>query len=192
VRTYVKELLVVSLILMITTFIWSNNLLNWISIVAVILTFGHIQISDRLMEAQVVKQEKEVECYWKLPYYLWSKEILWVIVFLISNNYSAIVGAGIFLIYPFWRKFHRKNFENGVWLTKEMKEFKRLRELAIKERADWKKQHCACPVCSNKSLIVTLVGPVHIVGEGYRDDINRAECDSCGWRGKVNQLVGDN
>ncbi len=62
------------------------------------------------------------------------------------------------------------------------------RIIAKRERDEWNSLHERCPVCLGVSLSQTLAGPVHIVGEGYQDDINRAYCD-CGWSGKVNQLV---
>lgn len=74
-------------------------------------------------------------------------------------------------------------------------------EIADKEVEVWKLAHAVCPKCGNDKLMISLVGPIHIVGNGYRDDINTAECindpdllaefnfTGCGWKGKVNELV---
>lgn len=69
--------------------------------------------------------------------------------------------------------------------------------LAEKEREQWNRAHAACPNCGNTKLVTSLAGPIHIVGKGYRDDINYTECEQhpefningCGWRGMRNELV---
>ncbi len=59
---------------------------------------------------------------------------------------------------------------------------------AVQERKVWNDNHSRCPNCKNDKLIHTLAGPIHIVGEGYVDNINNAEC-KCGWHGKVSELI---
>lgn len=74
---------------------------------AVLLTFGHAQIADRMMEKEKEKAQPDVECYQKLLYYYVGKEVLWFLYFLLNQSYSALVGVVVFLIYPIWRRFYR-------------------------------------------------------------------------------------
>lgn len=48
-----------------------------------------------------------VECYWKLKWYLVGKEILWLVTFVLLKAWPALVGVGLFLLYPVWRHFYR-------------------------------------------------------------------------------------
>ena len=113
---------------------------EWIGALAVLLTFCHVQVADRLAEAEdhrsrladeasflsqhyehaKMKPEVEevraatarlhvhVECHWKLKYFLVSKEICWFGYFVILGAWSALVGVGVFLLYPVWRHQYRK------------------------------------------------------------------------------------
>jgi hypothetical protein len=76
--------------------------------VAVILTFGHAQIADRLVEQEELKDKPAVECYWKLQYYFVGKELFWFLYFVLNHSYSALVGVIVFLLYPVWRKVYRR------------------------------------------------------------------------------------
>ena len=75
---------------------------------AVLLSFGHAQIADRLAEQEEQKSKPVVDCYQKLLYYFVGKEILWCLYFLLSQSYSALAGVFVFLTYPLWRRFYRK------------------------------------------------------------------------------------
>ncbi len=75
---------------------------------AVLLTFGHAQIADRLAEQEGKRAIPSVDCYKKLWYYFIGKELLWSLYFLETHAYSALVGVVVFLVYPFWRKLYRK------------------------------------------------------------------------------------
>lgn len=107
ISTYIKEMLVVIPILCITTWINANNTVNWTMTAAVIATFCHAQISDRLKESQQIIANKTVKCYWKLNWYFGIKEILWITAFIMVHTYAAIVGSVLFALYPFWRKLYR-------------------------------------------------------------------------------------
>lgn len=116
-----------------------NYYATWITAAAVFLTFMHMQIADRLAEAedqrdrlrreaQALSQRYEhaaeppplaavreaderyrvhVECHWKLKWYLVVKEILWLVTFVLLGAWPALVGVGLFLLYPVWRHFYR-------------------------------------------------------------------------------------
>ena len=107
-KTWKWECLVVALVLCYVTYEYANNLVNWITTIAVYLTFNHAQISDRLQERQEVMDEPTVECYHKLNKYFIGKEILWIIAFLSMQNYAALAGCVMFALYPFWRKLYRR------------------------------------------------------------------------------------
>ncbi len=40
--------------------------------------------------------------------YLVTKECIWVAYFVIHCAWSALVGAGLFLLYPLWRSWYRR------------------------------------------------------------------------------------
>lgn len=116
-----------------------NYYATWATAGAVFLTFMHVQIADRLAEAedhrerlrreaQALSQRYEhaaerppladvkaaddryrahVECYWKLKWYLVAKEILWLVTFVLLGAWPALVGVGLFLLYPVWRHYYR-------------------------------------------------------------------------------------
>jgi hypothetical protein len=116
-----------------------NIAATWVTAAAVFLTFMHMQIADRLADAEELRtrlQQKAdkavsfaktmgdntsiaaaeaakvtldhyVECYWKLTWYLVAKEILWLVTFVLLKAWPALVGVGLFLLYPIWRHFYR-------------------------------------------------------------------------------------
>ena len=107
IKTWVYELLVVGTVLVSTTLLFSNDVINWITTIAIIFTFMHAQIGDRLQERQKVLDKPSVACYWKLNWYFGIKELLWITAFIMMGNYAAIVGSLMFSIYPLWRNYYR-------------------------------------------------------------------------------------
>ena len=107
-KTWHFESLVVVLILSAITYFTGNRYQDWIAVLAVWLSFGHASISERLREKEAAQDIPTIECYQKLNYYWIAKEIVWVIFFLATKSYSALVGCFIFIIYPYWRKLWRK------------------------------------------------------------------------------------
>jgi len=57
-------------------------------------------------------------------------------------------------------------------------------------REDWNKAHKVCPKCNNTKIAQTLAGPIEMDGV-YFDDINKAWCNECGWRGMAMDLKPD-
>jgi|SRR6478672_9648500 len=110
-KTWHYEIAVVAACLCTVTFLFSNDWANWITTVAILFTFNHGQIGDRLQEQQHNLSVKTVECYHKLNKLFAAKELLWITAFLIMNNYAAILGSVLFFLYPFWRKYYRKNIK---------------------------------------------------------------------------------
>ena len=89
-----------------------NYYAEYIGALAVLLTFAHVQVADRLAE-QAEQEEKEkgettVDCHRWTKRYLLSKEICWCLYFVLLGAYSALVGVGVFLLYPVWRHYYRK------------------------------------------------------------------------------------
>lgn len=75
---------------------------------AVLLTFMHAQISDRMSERQSRMEKPDVHCHrWSMRYFV-AKEALWISFFVMTGSYSAIAGSAVFMAYPLWRKFWRK------------------------------------------------------------------------------------
>lgn len=110
-RTWVYEIVVMAIILCLVNFIAANNWINWITTIAILLTFNHGQIGDRLQERQKNMSKPTVECYHKLNKLFAGKEVVWIIAFILMENYAAIVGSVLFFIYPFWRKYYRKKIK---------------------------------------------------------------------------------
>lgn len=86
---------------------------EWIGAAAVLLSFGHASISDRMSERQAAMAKPDVDCYrWSWRYFI-GKELLWVVYFVCHRSYSALVGCAVFLAYPVWRRFYRARFPFG-------------------------------------------------------------------------------
>lgn len=107
-KTWMYESLIVGCILATVALLSSNPLVEWIGALAVFCAFNYAQIADRLAERQKFKTQPDVPCYWKMQIYFVAKEILWLSYFLLHRSYAALVGVGIFLLYPLWRKLWRK------------------------------------------------------------------------------------
>lgn len=110
-RTWKYEILVVGLVLAVVTILTKNDWVNWVTTVAILLTFNHAQIGDRLQERQAVMDKPTVECYHKLNRLFAAKEVFWIVAFLLMQNYAAIVGSAMFAVYPLWRKYYRSKIK---------------------------------------------------------------------------------
>jgi hypothetical protein len=109
IQTFIIEYLFIGAILTAVAIISEKGWVEWIGVVAVFLTFGHASIAERLREREALRHlartPLEVACYWKLPYYFYAKEILWLVYFIFIGAWSAIAGVIVFLIYGPWRSF---------------------------------------------------------------------------------------
>lgn len=79
--------------------------------IAVLLSFGHAQIADRMAEQESLREKPSVDCYKKLWYYFIGKEIFWCLYFFLNQSYAALVGVAIFICYPIWRDIYRKKIK---------------------------------------------------------------------------------
>jgi hypothetical protein len=84
-----------------------------IAAIAVLLTFCHAQVADRLAEQEALRVVPQVDCYRRMGYYFVGKEVCWLLYFSMSHAYSALVGVFVFLLYPVWRRLYRKHYPVG-------------------------------------------------------------------------------
>ena len=102
------EMFFVFVVLAVVAFFSGNRLVEWVGVFAVLLTFAHATVANRMSERQALMLEPDVECYkWSDRYFV-AKELLWFSYFLLHRSYAALVGVFIFLLYPFWRRLYRK------------------------------------------------------------------------------------
>lgn len=111
-KTWHVEMLVVAVILLVVNLIAQRLFtVEILGAVAVILTFGHAQIADRMAEQESLRDKPAVDCYKKLWYYFVGKELFWCLYFLLNHSYSALVGVLVFLAYPVWRGIYRRKIK---------------------------------------------------------------------------------
>jgi hypothetical protein len=119
-RTWHMELAMVVLILGAAAALTNpSSLANWIGVIAVSLSFAHAQVADRLAERDAARPRPAVACHRWATRYLVAKELAWVAVFVLLGAWTALVGAGLFLLYPLWRRHWRTRFP----LEPELKRF---------------------------------------------------------------------
>lgn len=112
-KTWKVEMIFVAGVLLLCNIIaGSPKGLELLAALAVLLSFGHAQIADRLAEKEEKRDIPEVDCYKKLWYYFVGKELCWLLFFLLSHAWSALAGVFIFLAYPFWRKLYRAHIKS--------------------------------------------------------------------------------
>lgn len=88
--------------------------LEWVGALAVLLSFMHGQIADRHGAAEAAaaaRGDVRVACWrWSARYFI-GKEIAWVVYFVAHRSWSALVGCGLFLLYPLWRRWYTRREE---------------------------------------------------------------------------------
>lgn len=106
--TWVWERLVAGVVLFGVAGLTNWSLTGVVTAFAVLLTFAHVQIADRLQEAQATAARPSVECHRKLAPTLIAKESAWVLVWALSGLWPAMAGSALFLLYPLWRRAYRR------------------------------------------------------------------------------------
>ena len=109
-RTWQIESAVVALVLMAVAACTGNHFREWVGAAAVWITFMHGQVADRLSADQAARPEASVPCWRWAGRYFVTKEILWMLYFILSQTWSALACVVLFLLYPVWRRFYRKRF----------------------------------------------------------------------------------
>lgn len=107
-KTWKIEISVVTIILLAVNLLTHKIFtIEALAAIAVLLTFGHAQIADRMAEQEGLRDKPAVDCYRKLWYYFVGKELFWCLYFLMNHSYSALVGVIVFIAYPIWRSIYR-------------------------------------------------------------------------------------
>jgi hypothetical protein len=107
IRTWHVEMLVVGSVLA-SIALFRGAWTEWLCASAVLATFGHASVAERLRERDALRVQPEVDCVrWTWRYFI-VKEILWAAFFVATGAYVALVGVGVFLAYPAWRTWWRK------------------------------------------------------------------------------------
>ena len=71
----------------------------------VLLSFLHAQVAQRYVEAEARREVPFVSCHrWSARYFV-GREIAWFAYFATGRCWSALVGCGLFIAYPAWRKW---------------------------------------------------------------------------------------
>jgi hypothetical protein len=111
-KTWKLEMLVVAAVLIAVNYLTHKLFtIEILAAFAVLMTFGHAQIADRLAEQEALRTVPAVDCYRKMWYYFVGKETFWFLYFYLNHSYSALVGVFLFLAYPAWRRIYRKRIQ---------------------------------------------------------------------------------
>lgn len=113
-RTWKLEAALVAVILFGVVLATGGRPVEWLGALAVLVSFMHCQVGFRLSEAEEARvtarseldaaaRGDRVDCYrWLMRYHV-GKEVLWCAYFSWLGAWSALVGVGVFLLYPVWR-----------------------------------------------------------------------------------------
>lgn len=107
IKTWHIEIAVVSCI-SVGSAVLAGGGMHLLASLAVVLTFGYVQIADRMREAQEQQPIPDVECVRKLNWFLVSKEICWLLLFALTGQWTALLSVPLFLLYPVWRAWWRQ------------------------------------------------------------------------------------
>jgi hypothetical protein len=106
VPTWAFEAMIVALPLG-TVAAFRGQWIEWVGAAAVLASFMHAQVADRMAEKQSAMAKPDVTCFrWTLRYFV-MKEGLWFAYFVALGAWSALVGVLVFLLYPIWRQAYR-------------------------------------------------------------------------------------
>lgn len=107
-RTWHIESAVVLAVLSATALVAGGAPVQWLGVLAVWLSFGHASIAERMREREALRPEPAVHCHrWSSAYFV-GKELAWVVLFLATRAYPAVIGCALFLAYPAWRRLWRR------------------------------------------------------------------------------------
>lgn len=102
------EVAVVALVLFGVAAATGGAMIQWLSATAVLFSFMHAQVADRMTELQALAVRPDVPCWRWSRRYFYAKELLWCAVFTIGGAWPALAGVGLFLAYPAWRDWWRR------------------------------------------------------------------------------------
>jgi hypothetical protein len=113
VKTWHVEMAIVAVVVGFVAAFGGGGWSEWIGAGAVLLSFGHAQVADRLAESEArnsladYSDRHYVECHRWATRYLVGKETLWCVYFIVHGSWSALAGVALFLAYPLWRRWWR-------------------------------------------------------------------------------------
>lgn len=106
-RTWHLEAAFVAGVLLVVLIATNGGPVEVVGSLAVFASFGHAQVSDRLAESQATMHQPTVDCWRMARRYFVIKEACWLAYFMAHRTWAALVGVGVFLLYPAWRWFWR-------------------------------------------------------------------------------------
>lgn len=123
-KTWHLEQAVVAAVLVTVALASGGGALELVGAGAVLLSFGHASVADRLAEAERERRayvrfvdgdldKHAVACHRWAARYLVGKEALWLAYFVLHHSWSALAGCGLFLAYPLWRRWWRTRHPLG-------------------------------------------------------------------------------
>jgi len=107
-KTWHIEATVMAMALAVTVIASGGAAAEWIGAVAVWLSSRHMSVADRLQEQEAAREQAGVDCHQWLNRYWLAKEAVWVQYFVLLEAWSALVGAVLFIAYPYWRRLYRR------------------------------------------------------------------------------------
>jgi hypothetical protein len=108
IRTWQLELVWVAMVMAVMVLVTQGGWIEVVGAGAVLLSFAHIQVADRLAEREARRPVATVACHAWAARYLVGKEVLWLAYFVAHRSWSALVGVVLFIAYPLWRKTWRR------------------------------------------------------------------------------------
>lgn len=108
IRTWHIENAVVALTLGSVVAITGGRWIEWVGAAAVFCGFCHASIAERMREREAARPVPSVECHRLSTVFFLLKEAGWLVYFIALHAWSALVGCGIFIAYPLWRKLWRR------------------------------------------------------------------------------------
>lgn len=100
-------MLVVAIVLATVAIATGGAALEFVGAAAVLLSFGHAQVAERLAERDAARSKPGVDCHRWATRYLVGKEVLWCAYFVLHGSWAALAGVALFLAYPAWRRWWR-------------------------------------------------------------------------------------
>jgi hypothetical protein len=107
-KTWIVEIAVVWIVLIVVVYLTRGGLLEAVGALAVLAAFAHAQVAERMREREALKSKPDVHCHRWITRYFMAKELLWCSYFVAHKSWSALAGVGVFLAYPLWRAWWRR------------------------------------------------------------------------------------
>ncbi len=106
-KTWHAEAFVVAAVLAAVVIATGNHWREWIGAAGVLGSFLSAQVADRLAEREASRPVPTVACHrWSGRYFV-GREVAWFAYFATGRCWSSLIGCGLFLAYPAWRRWWR-------------------------------------------------------------------------------------